>query len=156
MGNKMNHTYAMYWNVLFVLHLILQRGKYDGRKIHEVFIKVGAHLREYCFQFLPLVSTWNTQRFKDLLLSHCYLQVFYFTPAFLIFLSSIFSYFLLKLAKFRPLAVLERTTLKYVFNLVNCNCGSFNFCTAVRGQLVRVLQIIISAELSCFMRVSVV
>jgi len=30
---------------LLVLYLILQRGKYDDRKIHEVFIKVGAHLR---------------------------------------------------------------------------------------------------------------
>lgn len=57
MGNKMDHTYAMYWNVSSALHLILQRGEYDGRKIYEVFIKVGAHLREYYFKFFPLIST---------------------------------------------------------------------------------------------------
>jgi hypothetical protein len=87
-----------------------------------------------------LLKTHNI--FKDLFLSHCYLQVFFFTPAFLIFLYWILLYFLLKLAKFRPLAVLERT-IKSVFNLVECNCGTFNFRTAVGGQLVSVLQITI-------------
>ena len=68
------------------------------------------------------------------MLSHFYLQVFYFTPAFLIFFYSIFLYFLLKMAKFRSLEVLARRTLKSAFNLVNCNCGSFNFHTLIGGQ----------------------
>lgn len=60
MDNNMDLTYAVYWNLPFVLHLILQRSKYDGRKIHEIFIKVCAHLGKDYFQFFPLISTWNT------------------------------------------------------------------------------------------------
>jgi hypothetical protein len=92
MDKKMDHTYAMYWNVPSVLHLILQRGKYDCRKFHELIFKLNSVLiyEKIIFNFFPLISTWNTKYFKDLLLSHCYLQVFYFTPAFLIFLYSIF------------------------------------------------------------------
>lgn len=79
MDDKMDLTYAVNWNVPIVLHLILQTDTYDGRKIHELFIKVDAQIQEDYFKFCLLISTWNTQCFKDLLLSHCYLQFFYFT-----------------------------------------------------------------------------
>lgn len=120
----------MYQNVPFALKLIVQRRKYDGRKIR----RLCAHLREDCIQFYLLIYTWNTKFFEDLLFSHCYLQLLYFTAAFLISLYSVFFYLLLKLTKFLPLEVLESRFLKFIFNLFNCKCGSLNFRTAVGGQ----------------------
>ena len=129
----MDLTYAVYWNIHSSGILFYREESITAEKFTNYCLKSALFYEKIIFNFVHWFLL-ETQRFKDFLLLHCYLQVLYFTPAFLIFLCSILLYFLLNLAKFRPLEVLERTTLKYVFNLVNCNCGNFNFCTAIGGQ----------------------